>query len=138
MAARAGAAEVVSIEVVAELATVAEANAGANGFDGVLHVYNGHSTDVDALPSVKGTASVDVIVGELLDTGLIGEGAIASMRHAVSAFVKKGHTFIAIPSHATVHCELVQSEFLWAQHSVEAAVAAVGPWAWFHCLMTAI
>jgi type III protein arginine methyltransferase len=126
MAAKCGAKEVVAIEVIPELAELASENVASNGYGEVVTVINGHSTEMDALPSLKGSKSASVCVGELLDTELLGEGAIASMRHAASHFVENGAKFVSIPSSATVHCEIVESKWLWRRHSLDAAFDGLG------------
>ena len=87
MAGQCGAREVVAVEVVPDLAAVATANAAANGLADKYTVLNTHSTELSELRTRSEPVQPTVIVGELLDTQLIGEGAIASMRHALSTFV---------------------------------------------------
>lgn len=126
MAAHLGAREVLGLEVVPELAAVAEGNARVNGLAS-FHVHNAHSTVIDTLPLNTGQdGGVDVIVGELLDTELIGEGVLMSMRHAASAFCTSGKPFNAIPASATVHCEIIESPWLWKQHCVRPVVESLG------------
>jgi hypothetical protein len=128
MAAQCGAREVVSIEVVPELAELARENVSTNGLGEKIVVLQGHSTEMAALSSSRASASASILVGELLDTELLGEGAIMSMRHAVSTFVSKGKHFTAIPASATVHCEIIESEWLWRRHSLDFVFDAWGGW----------
>lgn len=127
MTAQCGASVVAAVEVVADLAETAVANAAANGLSHRFHVLHTHSTALKelAVPGV-GRMQPSVIVGELLDTGLIGEGAIASTRHALSTFLPPHADVAVIPCAATVHCEVVESPWLWHLHSAGEAAAALG------------
>jgi len=72
MAARAGAAEVVSLEMVPQLAAAARHIVAANGYADRVSVRGVMSTDLDPA-SVGGR--FDVLVCEIVDDGLLGEGA---------------------------------------------------------------
>ena len=98
-----GAQSVTAVEVVSELAEVASDNANRNRHaDGTVCVTNCHSTEMGPLPPHE---RFDVMVGELLDTGLIGEGVIRSMRHAIQNLLVPG--FTAVPASAQLFAQLV-------------------------------
>ncbi len=123
MSAKLGAREVVGVDAVRELVDVANANAHANGLAS-YHAHHAHSTDLVTVPYRCAGAEPDVIVGELLDTELIGEGALVSMRHAMSTFA--GRSPLAIPASAVVHCEVIESSWMWNRHCVQPVVEALG------------
>lgn len=50
-----------------------------------------------------------MVVAELLDTGFIGEGLMASMRHA-SRTGLLAPDFVSIPARGFVYCQLIESE----------------------------
>jgi len=108
-----GAQEVTAIEVVGELQSVAERNFRQNA--GPVQLVRGHSLSLaPPLPPPS-----EVVVGELLDTVLIGEGCLPSMRHASRHLTTPG--FTAIPSRATVYGQLCSSSLLRAWHTGAAA-----------------
>ena len=97
-------------QVVPELADVAEATFSRNGAGVVL--LRAHSTSIAALPHGGGGGDgdgdgdgdgngADVLVAELLDTALLGEGVLHSLRHAAAAgLLRPGYR--AVPARATV------------------------------------
>lgn len=97
LAARAGAKAVVGVEVVPELAAAAVSNAAVNGCADRYVVQLRHSTAISSQSDLFDGASPTIILGELLDTWLLGEGLLASMRHAASVLAQTG-SFVAIPS----------------------------------------
>ena len=59
----------------------------------------------------------DLLVAELFDTELIGEGAIGTYRHAVNNLLASDA--ILVPSRARIYCQLVESELLFAYHQFQ-------------------
>ena len=99
-----GCAQVQALEVVPELARIARLNAAANGHANRMTVTNQHSTDLPATPA--DVPRPRLVVAELLDTGLVGEGLLPSMRHASADLLATD--FISIPDCGTVFAQLVE------------------------------
>jgi precorrin-6B methylase 2 len=105
LAARAGASGAVAYESVGTLARIAETNAKLNNL--AYKVVHSHSTSEK---TVQPEERFDLVVSELLDAILIGEGVLQSMRHAMSNLLSP--SFRAVPASATVYAELVHSDCL--------------------------
>ena len=106
---------IVSVEVVSHLAHIAATTFRANEIPckvpqdfvsdrppraTVLHT---HSTALDrsALPH-----PLRLVVAELLDTGLLGEGVLPTMRHIATHLATPGTAWHAIPCGATVYAQV--------------------------------
>lgn len=79
MAARAGAGEVHSLEMVPALAAVARHIAAVNGFGETVRIHTARSTEVDAA-ALGG--KFDILVCEIVDDMLLGEGVLTSVSDA--------------------------------------------------------
>lgn len=78
---------------------------------------NGYESDItvvqmksDSHPGFKEEERADILITELFDTELIGEGALHSYRHAIENFMKPA--FVAVPSKGRVWIQVVESEEL--------------------------
>jgi predicted nicotinamide N-methyase len=80
MAARAGAAEVVTCEADYGIAATAREIVARNGFGDRIRVLNKHSTALDVTADLGGP--VDVLVSEIVSNDLLSEGALPVMEHA--------------------------------------------------------
>ena len=109
LAAEAGATDVTAVEVEAAVASVAAANVVRSGKEGIVKVLQGHSTSpgigVDSRPPF------DVLVAELLDSGLLGENFIEVLRDA-KARGWMSPSCQVIPSRARIYGQLVESQYL--------------------------
>jgi type II protein arginine methyltransferase len=83
MAARAGADQVVTVERVGDMAECATRVLDSNGFGDTIKVVHGSSLDLkpEAL-GIKDGARPTVVLSEVLDDGLLGEGVIPTVAHA--------------------------------------------------------
>ncbi|MDA1100529.1 MAG: tetratricopeptide repeat protein [Proteobacteria bacterium] len=103
MAARAGAGMVTAVEMDPILADVARQIIADNGFADRIQVLNRLSLDlkvgVDLPPA-------DLVVSEVLDVGLLGEGVLATLRHATRQLMKPGGRMV--PAGAVVFGQLVE------------------------------
>ncbi len=83
MAARAGAEQVVTVERVGDMAECASRVLEANGFGGKVSVVHGSSLNLK-VPDLgfKGGLRPTVVLSEVLDDGLLGEGVIPTVAHA--------------------------------------------------------
>ena len=105
LAARAGAGRVVSVEQWPAMASVAAAVVAANG--GGVEVLAGHSSGV--APGAAG-APVDLVVSEIVDSGLLGEGILPALR---DAFSRLGPAAAGVPSRARIMAQLCSGDAAW-------------------------
>jgi predicted O-methyltransferase YrrM len=88
LAVRAGAARVTSCEADPLLAAVARQVVESNGFSDVITIVPVRSTDLEVGRDLA--EPVDLIVTEIVDCGLIGEGLLPTLRHARQRLLKPG------------------------------------------------
>lgn len=101
-AAQAGAAKVYAVEVDHDLCKSLRLTFSQNGFDSVIEVIEGNAADV-ALPK-----SVDVLIGELIETGLIDEMQVPVVNELVGSGVIGANTRV-IPSRYETMIEPIYS-----------------------------
>uniref|UniRef100_A0A671WNV5 Protein arginine N-methyltransferase n=1 Tax=Sparus aurata TaxID=8175 RepID=A0A671WNV5_SPAAU len=112
MAVTAGADFCYAVEVFKPMAEAAQCIVKKNGFSEKIKIINKHSTDVTVGPEGDMQMKANVLITELFDTELIGEGALPSYEHAHQNLVQKGCE--AVPHRATVYAQLVESKLLWS------------------------
>uniref|UniRef100_A0A3B4TDD7 Protein arginine N-methyltransferase n=1 Tax=Seriola dumerili TaxID=41447 RepID=A0A3B4TDD7_SERDU len=112
MAVTAGADFCYAVEVFKPMAEAAQRIVEKNGFSDKIKIINKHSTDVTVGPDGDMQMKANVLITELFDTELIGEGALPSYEHAHQNLVQDGCE--AVPHRATVYAQLVESELLWS------------------------
>ncbi|XP_009467501.1 PREDICTED: protein arginine N-methyltransferase 7 isoform X2 [Nipponia nippon] len=83
-----------------------------NGFRDKIKVINKHSTEVTVGPDGDMQCRANILVTELFDTELIGEGALPTYEHAHKYLVQEGCE--AVPHRATVYVQLVESKRMWS------------------------
>lgn len=88
MAARAGAAEVVTCESGGAIAMAAREIVARNGFSSCVRVVTKHSTELDVVRDLGGPA--DILVSEVVSNDLLSEGAVPVVEHAVRHLLKPG------------------------------------------------
>ncbi|MCA1613494.1 MAG: 50S ribosomal protein L11 methyltransferase [Acidobacteria bacterium] len=108
MAARAGAGETVSCEMVAPLAELAREVVARNGFAGKIQIMSKKSTDLAVGRDMPWRANL--LVTETVDCGLLGEGIVPSINHARANLLTEDA--LIIPRSAAVHAMLVESRRL--------------------------
>lgn len=102
MAARAGAAEVVSCEVNTAMAATAAEIVERNGYADRIRIVARHSRDLEMGTDLAGPA--DIIVSEIVSNNLLGENILGSMEDVVG---RLGHPATrVIPSHGSVRIAL--------------------------------
>ncbi len=104
MAARAGAEHVWAVEMIPELADAAGRIVADNGFSEKITILGRNSMTLDVEEDLDG--EVDVIISEILDAGLLGEGVIPTLRHAVANLGRPGAK--VLPAAATVTGALME------------------------------
>ncbi|XP_075995508.1 protein arginine N-methyltransferase 7 [Genypterus blacodes] len=112
MAVSAGADLCYAVEVFRPTAEAARCIVEKNGFSDKIKIINKHSTEVTVGPDGDMQMKANVLVTELFDTELIGEGALPSYEHAHLNLVQAGCE--AVPHRARVYAQLVESELLWS------------------------
>lgn len=105
MAARAGARHVVTCEKSDLVAQAARTIIERNGFHEVISVVNKESTQLTVGRELPRRANV--LVAEIFDAGLLGEGAIAALSHARRELLTPDATII--PLRATVYGMLIEA-----------------------------
>lgn len=103
MAARAGAAEVVTCEMVDLVADHAREIIASNGFAGKIRIVGKPSTMLEVGSDLP--ARADVIVTETFSSGLMGEGILPTVEHATAELLAPGGTII--PRAATARGYLI-------------------------------
>lgn len=91
-----------------------------NGYTNEITVLGMKS---DSHPGFKEEEKADMLITELFDTELIGEGALLSYRHAIQYFMKP--KFVAVPTEATVFIQIVESEELIKYNQLHPALLEV-------------
>ncbi len=114
MAARAGAQEVTTCEVSEPLAETARRILADNGYGDRITVVNKKSNELRVGEDMAEPATV--LVSEILDAGLLGEGVIPTLRHALAHLTAPGCRMI--PRAATVHARLIEIPALRAVNPV--------------------
>uniref|UniRef100_A0A8C5K4Q5 Protein arginine N-methyltransferase n=1 Tax=Jaculus jaculus TaxID=51337 RepID=A0A8C5K4Q5_JACJA len=112
MAVTAGADFCYAIEVFKPMADAAVKIVEKNGFSDKIKVINKHSTEVTVGPDGDMPCRANILVTELFDTELIGEGALPSYEHAHRHLVQENCE--AVPHKATVYAQLVESRRMWS------------------------
>ncbi|XP_058384078.1 protein arginine N-methyltransferase 7 isoform X3 [Diceros bicornis minor] len=112
MAVTAGADFCYAVEVFKPMADAAVKIVEKNGFSDKIKVINKHSTEVTVGPDGDMPCRANILITELFDTELIGEGALPSYEHAHSHLVQENCE--AVPHRATVYAQLVESRRMWS------------------------
>lgn len=117
MAARAGAKHVYTCEVNRRIAEKAREIVAANGFADRITVIAKKSTDIEIGREIAERA--DILVSEILDECVLGEGVVPSVHHAREHLIKPDA--VIIPSRATVYMALVEAPRLHEYYCVDKA-----------------
>ncbi|XP_073515406.1 protein arginine N-methyltransferase 7 [Phyllobates terribilis] len=112
MALTAGADYCFAIEVFKPMADAAAQIVKANGYGDQIKVINKHSTEVTLGPDGDMTRRANILITELFDTELIGEGALPSYEHAQHNLMQE--RWEAVPHRATIYAQVVESRRLWS------------------------
>ncbi|XP_057978253.1 protein arginine N-methyltransferase 1.6 isoform X2 [Malania oleifera] len=85
-----------------------------NGMERKIKVINKRSDDLKL--GVDITSRADVLVSEILDSALLGEGLIPTLQHAHDMLLVENPQ--TVPYRATTYGQLVESTFLWNLHDL--------------------
>lgn len=108
MAAKAGAAEVTACEMSKTIAEVAQQVIADNDLSGAVKLINKKSTALKIGVDMK--ARANVLVSEIVDVGLLGEGVVPTLRHALQNLVTPDAK--VIPQAASVYAVLIETPWL--------------------------
>ncbi|VUZ47812.1 unnamed protein product [Hymenolepis diminuta] len=115
MAVLAGADTVIACEAFEPVAQCAEKIIKANGMGDKINVIHKRSTELAVGEDMPRKANV--LVAELFDTELIGEGALRVYQHAADHLLTPDA--ILVPCKARMYIQVLESPFLWSHHSIE-------------------
>ncbi|KAK7504556.1 hypothetical protein BaRGS_00004042 [Batillaria attramentaria] len=110
MAATAGADVVTACEAFQPMAECAEQVMAANGFTDEIQLIRKRSTDVTVGPDGDMKCRANLLVTEVFDTELIGEGAISTYTHAHQHLLEED--CLVVPRAANVYIQPVKSQFI--------------------------
>ena len=108
MAARAGAKLTISCEMITPIAELAQYTVTHNGYADKVVILDKKSTDLRI--GVDMMERADLLVTEIVDCGLLGEGIISSITHARGNLLKEGARII--PKTASIIAAVVESKQL--------------------------
>lgn len=108
LAAKHKADSVVTIETFSPVTVFARKIIEQNGFKDKIKLINKHSTEVRVGSNEEMNQRANILVAEVFDTELIGEGAIKTYNSAHSCLLED--ECIAVPHKANVYVQLVKSE----------------------------
>ncbi|XP_064640600.1 protein arginine N-methyltransferase 7-like [Lineus longissimus] len=111
MAVRAKADSVTACEAFSPMAGCALKVINANGFKDKIKIIPKRSTEIITGEGGDMPTRANILVTEVFDTELIGEGAISTFDHAHKHLLEKD--CIVVPSLSNMYIQVVQSEFLW-------------------------
>lgn len=116
MAARNNADKVVACEVFQPMAKIAQEVIDINGYSDVINVVAKRSTEMHVGEGLDMDCKANVLVTEIFDTELLGEGVLPTLRHAQKNLTEPDS--ITIPSSAKVFITVGESYSLWKSHKL--------------------
>lgn len=108
LAARHGADSVVTVESFSPISQIARKIIAENGFGDKIKIVNKHSMKLKVGKGEDLEEKANILVAELLDTELIGEGAIIAYNHAHANLMEKD--CICIPDSAKIFVQVVDCQ----------------------------
>lgn len=87
---------------------------GANGLERSIRVINKRSDELQV--GVDMTSRADILVSEILDSELLGEGLIPTLQHAHEKLLVENPR--TVPHRATIYGQFVESMYLWKLHDL--------------------
>lgn len=109
MAVRCGADSVVACEAFVPMSECAKEVLKLNGCSGKVKIVPKHSTDLTVGEHGDLSERANILVTEVFDTELIGEGALTTFSHAHKVLLEKD--CIVVPNSATVYAQVVETPF---------------------------
>ena len=112
MAVKCGADSVTACEAFRPMADCAEKIIEQNGMRGDIKIIKKRSTEIVIGLNGDMSKRANILVTEVFDTELIGEGAIGIFNHAHEHLLELN--CIVVPDSATMYAQVVESPFIWA------------------------
>lgn len=110
MAVRSGADNVTACEAFKPMSICAVDTIKMNGFEGKIKVVPKRSTDLTVGEGMDLNERANILVTEVFDTELIGEGALSTFKHAHKELLEAD--CIVVPQSATIYAQVVESPFV--------------------------
>lgn len=107
LAAQHGADSVVTIEAFSPVSHIARKIIEVNGFKDKIKIVNKHSTEIKVGEGKDMEQKANILVAEVLDTELIGEGAVKTYNHAHQYLMEKD--CLCVPESASIYIQVVDS-----------------------------
>lgn len=124
LAAQHGADSVVTIEAFSPVSQVARKIIETNGFKDRIKIVNKHSTKLEVGEGKDLDRKANILVAELFDTELIGEGAIKAYNHAHEFLMESD--CICVPDSASIFIQIVESEQVVSWNTLKTITTADG------------
>lgn len=108
LSAQHGADSIITIEAFSPVSHIARKIIETNGFKNRIKIVNKHSTKVTVGEGEDMEQKANILVAEVLDTELIGEGAIKTYNHAHEYLMERD--CISVPDSALIYIQVVDCE----------------------------
>ncbi|CAF3549589.1 unnamed protein product [Adineta steineri] len=109
---------ITACEVFQPMAKIAKKCIEKNSLSHCIRVIDKRSTELDLEKDLQGDR-INIIVAEVFDTELIGEGALRTFSEACKHLTIDNENLRIIPARATIYVQLVQSSFLQEFHTLK-------------------
>ncbi|UJR30460.1 hypothetical protein I4U23_017993 [Adineta vaga] len=109
---------ITACEVFQPMAKIAKKCIERNGFNDRIRVIDKRSTELDLNRDLEGDR-INMIVAEVFDTELIGEGALRTFSEACKHLTIDKDNLRIIPARAIIYIQLVESSFLQEFHTLK-------------------
>ncbi|CAF1006102.1 unnamed protein product [Adineta ricciae] len=109
---------ITAVEVFQPMAKIAKKCIEKNGYHDQIHVIDKRSTELDLETDLQGD-QINMIVAEVFDTELIGEGALRTFSEACKHLTIDNDNLRIVPSRAIIYVQLVESPFLQEFHTLK-------------------
>ncbi|CAF1019337.1 unnamed protein product [Adineta steineri] len=109
---------ITACEVFQPMAKIAKKCIEKNALSHCIRVIDKRSTELDLENDLQGDR-INIIVAEVFDTELIGEGALRTFSEACKHLTIDNENLRIIPARATIYVQLVQSSFLQEFHTLK-------------------
>lgn len=107
LAAQHGADSVVTIEAFSPVSHIARKIIEVNGFKDNIKIINKHSTEIKVGVGKDMEQKANILVAEVLDTELIGEGAVRTYNHAHQYLMETD--CLCVPESAVIYIQVIDS-----------------------------
>ncbi|XP_013405662.1 protein arginine N-methyltransferase 7 [Lingula anatina] len=117
MAARHGADSITACEAFHPMAKCAKEVIKTNGFEEKINLISKRSTEITVGPGGDMPHRANILVTEVFDTELIGEGGLGTFHHAHQVLLEDDCT--VVPTSANVYAQVVNSDFVRKWNTIQ-------------------